>query len=117
MEQGRSTASGAFALYAAAKHPHLDWRLKSKMEFSGYHQLLQRCRQHVILGRVRANSVDFVEAGGGAAGRGRRGVRRGPPIRKLREGRLLAGAKPGRLGPDRGRPDAQDVLPGLRDSR
>ena len=35
----------------AAKYPNLDWRLKSKMEFSGYHQLLQRCRQHVILGR------------------------------------------------------------------
>ena len=35
--------------YAAAKY--LNWRLKSKMEFSEYHQLLQRCRQHVILGR------------------------------------------------------------------
>ena len=67
MEQGRSTALGAFALYAhhkrlqmekmaaaagrafnddqwayaAAKCPNLDWRLKSKMD-SGYHQLLQR---------------------------------------------------------------------------
>ncbi|CAJ1381810.1 unnamed protein product, partial [Effrenium voratum] len=117
MEQGRSTASGAFALYAhherlqmekmaaaagrafndhqhdgigalrsaseavkravdvevvvheledpwayaAAKYPNLDWRLKSKMEFSGYHQLLQRCRQHVILGRARANTVDFAK--------------------------------------------------------
>ena len=111
MEQGRSTASGAFALYAhherfggsgqglqqppARRHrgpplrergreashgcrggraraggrvgirggevPSLDWRLKSKMEFSGYHQLLQRCRQHVILGRARANSVDFAK--------------------------------------------------------
>ena len=56
--------------YAAAKYPNLDWRLKSKMEFSGYHQLLQRCRQHVILGQARANTVDFVEAGGGAAGPG-----------------------------------------------
>ncbi|CAJ1378524.1 unnamed protein product [Effrenium voratum] len=117
MEQGRSTASGAFALYAhherlqmekmaaaagracndhqhdgigalrsaseavkravdvevvmheledpwayaAAKYPNLDWRLKSMMEFSGYHQLLQRCRQHVILGRARANTVDFAK--------------------------------------------------------
>ena len=34
-------------------------RLKLKMEFSGYHQLLQRCRQHVILGR--ANTVDFAK--------------------------------------------------------
>ncbi|CAJ1392159.1 unnamed protein product [Effrenium voratum] len=47
--------------YAAAKYPNLDWRLKSKMEFSGYHQLLQRCRQHVILGRARANTVDFAK--------------------------------------------------------
>ena len=31
------------------------------MEFSGYHQLLQRCRQHVILGRARANTVDFAK--------------------------------------------------------
>ena len=41
--------------------PQLDWRLKSKMEFFGYHQLLQRCRQHVILGRARANTVDFAK--------------------------------------------------------
>ncbi|CAJ1371017.1 unnamed protein product, partial [Effrenium voratum] len=47
--------------YAAAKYPNLGWRLKSKMEFSGYHQLLQRCRQHVILGRARANTVDFAK--------------------------------------------------------
>ncbi|CAJ1389075.1 unnamed protein product, partial [Effrenium voratum] len=47
--------------YAAAKYPNLDGRLKSKMEFSGYHQLLQRCRQHVILGRARANTVDFAK--------------------------------------------------------
>ncbi|CAJ1374545.1 unnamed protein product, partial [Effrenium voratum] len=47
--------------YAAAKYPNLDWGLKSKMEFSGYHQLLQRCRQHVILGRARANTVDFAK--------------------------------------------------------
>ncbi|CAJ1386113.1 unnamed protein product [Effrenium voratum] len=47
--------------YAAATYPNLDWRLKSKMEFSGYHQLLQRCRQHVILGRARATTVDFAK--------------------------------------------------------
>ncbi|CAJ1384699.1 unnamed protein product [Effrenium voratum] len=47
--------------FAAAKYPNLDWRLKSKMEFSGYHQLLQRCRQHVILGRARAHTVDFAK--------------------------------------------------------
>ena len=47
--------------YAAAKYPNLDWRLKLKMEFSGYHQLLQRCRQHVVLGLARANTVDFAK--------------------------------------------------------
>ena len=36
------------------------WIGESKMEFSGYHQL-QRCRQHVILGRARANTVDFAK--------------------------------------------------------
>ena len=106
--QGGRTRAGEPVGIRGGKVPHLDWRLKSKMEFSRYHQLLlQRCRQHVILGRARANTVDFaklvatqlvpvVHVPG-------RGVRRGPPTKASR--REASGwCETGTTGPDRGRP-------------
>ncbi|CAE7407536.1 unnamed protein product, partial [Symbiodinium sp. CCMP2592] len=48
-------------LHAAEKYPKLDWSLKASMQTEEFAALRQRCRQHVLNGRARQNTVEFAK--------------------------------------------------------